>query len=81
MENKFLKAFIARQMTFVHDAPKEERKKPKHGTADGRPPFGGDDGCKAMMVELLKEKQPKKKVLEYFRERIKELLKEDEKKF
>ena len=74
MENRFLKEFMMRQMKFVHDKPTET----KYGTADGKPAFGAEeDECKAMFKELLAKKQSRKKLVEYYRKRIEELVDDD----
>jgi hypothetical protein len=66
--NPFLDKFMKQQMTLIHEAPV----KAKHGTASGAPAFGSDDG-ESKMREILSKKKSKKFVLEYYRERIKEL--------
>ena len=58
--------------------PRGKKKKPKHGTADGKAPFGGDDSG-SRFATLCTEKPSKKTVLEYFRDRIVELAAEAEK--
>lgn len=73
MENRFLSQFLKHQMEFVHDKPA----KSKHGTASGKPAFGGEeDEIKTMMTEILSKKKSKKFVLQYYKERISELCKE-----
>ena len=83
MDNKFLRDFMARQSkaTIIEspatEAPtKGRKKKSKHGTADGKHPFGGDD-MESRMATLISEKPPKKEVLAYFKDRIAELVAED----
>ena len=76
MENRFLNDFLRRQNTLIMETippPKGSgKKKPKHGTADGKAPFGGDD-TESRFATLCSEKPSKKTVLEYFRDRIAEL--------
>lgn len=54
--------------------PPKKKHKAKHGTADGKAPFGEDD----KMKKLCEKKQSKKFVLEYYRERIAQLCAEDD---
>lgn len=56
---------------------KKGKKKSKHGTADGKHPFGGDD-MEGRMAMLISEKPAKKEVLAYFKDRIAELVAQDE---
>jgi len=89
MDNKFLSDFVRRQATLIQSAvpeamggagtgPKKGKKtKSKHGTADGKHPFGGDD-METRMATLISEKPAKKEVLAYFRDRIAELVAADE---
>jgi len=81
MENRFLHDFLRRQNTLIMETippPKgsAKKKKPKHGTADGKAPFGGDD-TESRFATLCSEKPSKKTVLEYFRDRIAELAAEE----
>jgi hypothetical protein len=86
MENRFLNDFIRRQNTLIVETipaasggaggPRGRKKKPKHGTPDGKAPFGGDD-TESRFATLCTEKPPKKTVLEYFRDRITELAAEE----
>jgi hypothetical protein len=82
MDNKFLRDFMARQAQIIEspatDAGKKKKKhKSKHGTADGKHPFGGDD-LDSRMNTLISEKPAKKEVLAYFKDRIAQLVAEDE---
>jgi len=80
--NKFLQDFLARQATVIQSTVPEEkpardskgRKKSKYGTANGKHPFGEEDA----FALLIKEKPNKKRVLEYFRNRIAELVAAEE---
>ena len=78
--NPFLNDFMRRQNTIIQsvappaDAPPGKRKKKsKHQTKDGKAPFGEEDA----MQRIITEKPPKKQVLEYFRNRIAELVAAD----
>lgn len=81
MQNKFLQDFMRSQQKIIEleAADKSVRKdkkgnrKSKHGTADGKHPFGDEDA----FAVLVKEKPGKKEVLDYFRGRIAELVAED----
>jgi len=84
MDNKFLRDFMARQTkAAIIESPatetptKKGKKKSKHGTADGKHPFGGDD-METRMSQLISEKPAKKEVLAYFKDRISQLVAEDE---
>jgi hypothetical protein len=84
MDNKFLRDFMARQSKAAiiespaTEAPsKKGKKKSKHGTADGKHPFGGDD-METRLSQLISEKPAKKEVLAYFKDRISQLVAEDE---
>lgn len=91
MDNKFLHDFMRRQTTLIQSAVPEEvggaatgpkkggkkKSKSKNGTADGKHPFGGDDMA-SRMATLITEKPAKKEVLAYFRDRVAELVAEDE---
>lgn len=84
MSNPFLADFLRRQATIIQStAPQQEtapardkkgRKKSKYGTADGQHPFGEEDA----FARLISEKPSKKKALEYFRNRIAELVAAEE---
>ena len=89
MENRFLHDFIRRQATLIpsgipetESVPKESKKKGKakggagYGTRDGKHPFGGDDMA-ARMATIIKERPAKREVLQFFRDRIAELVSED----
>ena len=80
--SKFLNDFINRQNTIIeleacNPNKKQTGKKPKHGTADGKHPFPDGDP----FDQLVKEKPGRKEVVEYFRNRIGELVAEDIKNF
>ena len=84
MDNKFLRDFLARQtQAAIIESPatesgkKKKKHKSKHGTADGKHPFGGDD-LETRMATLISEKPAKKEVLAYFKDRIAQLVAEDE---
>jgi hypothetical protein len=79
--NKFLADFMRTQSQLVHEAAptnqtvKKDRKKrikSKHGTANGEAPFG-----EVTLETLILEKPPKKDVLEYFRNKVNDLVAED----
>jgi hypothetical protein len=55
----------------------EKKGKSKHGTADGKAPFGEDD-LSAKLAKLCEKKQTKKYLLDYYRERIAQLCAEDD---
>lgn len=83
MNNPFLADFLRRQATIIQsaapqqEAPKRDakgRKKSKYGTADGQHPFGEEDA----FARLVTEKPSKKRALEYFRNRIAELVAAEE---
>lgn len=77
MENKFLRDFMRRQNEIIETGIREaptKKSKSKHGTADGKAPFGEED----KMRQLCEKKQSKKFVLEYYRERISQLCAEDD---
>lgn len=80
--NPFLQDFMRRQNTIIQSAapqteaaaaPGATKKKSKHGTKDGKAPFGEQDA----LQRIITEKPPKKQVLEYFRDRIAELVAAD----
>lgn len=82
MSNPFLANFMRQQAIIQSAAPQEEapakrdkkgRKRSKHGTADGKAPFGEEDA----MTRICREKPPRKEVLQYFRDRIAQLVAED----
>ena len=91
MENKFLHDFMRRQATLIQSAVPEssggaateskkggrKKHKSKHGTADGKHAFGGDD-TESRLATIITEKPAKKEVLAYFRDRIAELVAEDD---
>lgn len=77
--NRFLNDFMRSQSRLIHEAeeakPKKDkkgRKKSKHGTADGKPPFG-----ELTLETLISEKPPKKDILDYFRDRVTALVAEE----
>lgn len=80
LQNKFLNDFIRSQSQLVHEAvstqavkkDKKKRYKAKHGTPDGKAPFGD-----TTLETLISEKPPKKDILEYFRNKVAELVAED----
>ena len=80
-QNKFLQDFIRQQNKLIEleanntsvKKDKQGNRKAKHGTANGKHPFGDDDA----FMTLVKEKPPKKEVLDYFRGRIAELVAAD----
>lgn len=57
--------------------PPKKKSKAKYGTADGKAPFGEDD-LSAKMAKLCQKKQPKKFLMEYYRERIAQLCADSE---
>lgn len=81
MQNKFLQDFMRTQQKIIEleavdKSVKKDAKgnrKSKHGTANGKHPFGEEDA----FATLVKEKPGKKEVLDYFRGRIAELVAED----
>ena len=83
MDNKFLRDFLARQtQSAIIESPatesgKKKKHKSKHGTANGKHPFGGDD-MDARLATLISEKPSKKEVLAYFKDRISQLVAEDD---
>lgn len=91
MDNKFLNDFIRRQTTMIQSAipeamggagsgppsKKNKKHKSKHGTADGKHPFGGDD-MGSRFATICAEKPAKKEVLAYFKDRIAELVAADD---
>jgi len=80
MDNKFLRDFMRRQNEIIETAipeKKTKKHKSKHGTADGKAPFGEDD-LSAKLAKLCEKKQSKKFLLDYYRERITQLCAEDE---
>jgi hypothetical protein len=79
--SKFLTDFINRQSTLIeleagNPNKKQTGKKPKHGTANGEDPFPGDP-----FARICSEKPGRKEIVEYFRNRIGELVAEDVKNF
>jgi len=82
MDNRFLQDFMRRQSTLIESAipepaPKKKGARPKHGTRDGKHPFGGDD-MEARLATIIKEKSPKREVLQFFRDRVSQLVSEDD---
>ena len=81
MQNKFLQDFMRSQQKIIEleasdksvKKDKQGNRKSKHGTADGKHPFGDEDA----FATLVKEKPGKKEVLDYFRGRIAELVAAD----
>jgi len=79
-QNKFLNDFMRTQSQLVHTAietqavkkDSKKRTKSKHGTPDGKAPFG-----EVTLETLISEKPGKKEILEYFRERVAALVAED----
>ena len=55
----------------------KKKKKSKYGTADGKHPFGGDD-MESRLATICKERPKKKEVLQYYRDRIAELVAAEE---
>lgn len=75
MESKILRDLMRTHNTIIETGiPEKKEKKPRHGTADGKPAFDEED----KMTVLCKKKQTKKYVLEYYRERIAQLCAEDD---
>jgi hypothetical protein len=87
MDNKFLRDFMRQQASLIQSGiPEQEpekgkggkkKQKSKHGTANGKAPFGGDD-LESRLLQIIKEKPAKKEVLSYFRDRVAELVAADE---
>ena len=76
MENKFLHDFMRTQAKLIETTvPERKGKKPKHGTADGKPSFPEGEGLEKFWQ---KTKPPKKELLEYFKQRIAELNADDQ---
>ena len=80
MNNRFLEDFMRRQTEIIQsNIPAEESKgkgkgkKSKHGTASGEHPFGEADA----LARIISEKPPKKHVLNYFRDRVAQLVAAD----
>jgi hypothetical protein len=80
--NPFLQDFMRRQTNIIQSAapqseaaaePGARKKKSKHGTKDGKAPFGEQDA----LQRIITEKPPKKQVLQYFKDRIAELVAAD----
>ncbi len=80
--NPFLDNFLRSQARIIDTTVPQEpqkkdskgRKKSKYGTPDGKHPFGEGDAFQ----RLCHEKPPKKEVLNYFRQRIAELVAAEE---
>ena len=69
--NRFLDEFIERQGRIV--SVPGGKKKPKKGLPEGDGAFS----AKEELNKLIQEKPPKKEVLEYFKQRIEQLVQED----
>ena len=69
--NRFLDEFIERQGRIVSSGGKV--KKPKKGLPEGDGAFS----AKEELNKLIQEKPAKKEVLEYFKQRIEQLVQED----
>jgi len=79
-QNRFLQDFMRQQQKLIEieaTAPankdKAGNRKSKHGTADGKHPFGDND----VFATLVKEKPGRKEVIDYFRSRIAEIVGEE----
>jgi hypothetical protein len=80
--NPFLDNFLRSQARIIDTSAAQEpqkrdskgRKKSKHGTPNGEHPFGEGDAFQ----RLCHEKPSKKEVLNYFRQRIAELVAQEE---
>jgi hypothetical protein len=80
-QNRFLQDFMRTQQKLLeleanNTSVKKDKKgnrKSKHGTADGKHPFGDEDA----FATLVKEKPGRKEVVEFFRDRIAVLVAED----
>jgi hypothetical protein len=70
--NRFLDEFIERQGRIVSVPGSGGKKKPK-----GLPQGDGEFSAKEELNKLIQEKPPKKEVLEYFKQRIEQLVQED----
>jgi len=80
MESKILRDLMRQHNTIIESGvvePPTKRHKSKHGTADGKAPFGEDD-LEAKMGKLCQKKQSKKFLMEYYRERIADLVSKDD---
>ena len=91
MDNKFLRDFMKRQATLIESGipeasggaggpptkKKNKKHKSKYGTADGKAPFGGDDMA-SRFTAIITELPAKKELLAYFRDRIAELVANDD---
>jgi hypothetical protein len=81
MQNKFLQDFMRTQNQILQlEAVDKTVKKDKHGVRKSK--YGTKDGKKPLSDEepfmtLVREKPPKKEILDYFRTRISELVAED----
>lgn len=75
--DRFMKAQIIESTVPQQAEPAKRdskgRKKSKHGTADGRAPFGEEDA----FARLCSEKPHRREVLAYFRQRVAELVAAD----
>jgi hypothetical protein len=74
--NRFLDEFIERQGRIVSVPSSGGKKKPKKGLPQG----DGEFSAKEELNKLIQEKPPKKEVLEYFKQRIEQLVQEDMKR-
>jgi len=80
-QNRFLQDFMRQQQKLIEieaqdksvKKDKKGNRKSKHGTANGKHPFGDEDA----FMTLVKEKPGRKEVIDYFRSRIGELVGEE----
>lgn len=80
MESKILRDLMRQHNTIIESGvvePPTKKHKSKYGTASGKAPFGEDD-LKDKMAKLCQKKQTKKFLMEYYRERIAELVANDD---
>lgn len=80
MESKILRDLLRQQNQIIESGIVEKpgkKHKSKHGTADGKAPFGEDD-LSAKLAKLCQKKQSHKFLLEYYRERVAQLCAEDD---
>jgi len=80
MESKILRDLLRRQNEIIESGIPEKptkKHKSKHGTADGKAPFGEDD-LSAKLNKLCQKKQSMKFLRDYYRERIAQVCAEDE---
>ena len=71
--NRFLDEFIERQGRIVGTAAGGGQKKPKKGLPQG----DGEFSSKEEFNKLIQEKPAKKDVLDYFKQRIEQLIQQD----